>query len=99
MVTSQKILQDYLAYKGETEVKLRKMQQKLMDDNVKEVVYVQETPRTTFCILVMHDGWEVFGTSSCNSDHNYDKQHGKDLALLHALTRLKAKLENKIDKI
>lgn len=80
-------------------MKLRKMQQELFDKHVKEVKYVQETPRTTFCILIMKDGWEVFGTSSCNSDQNYDKQHGKDLALLHALARLKAKLENNIDKI
>lgn len=70
-----------------------------MDDYVKEVVWSQPTPRTTFCILVMHDGWEVFGTSSCNDDDNYDAEHGRDLALLHALSRLKGKLENNIDKI
>lgn len=75
------------------------MQQQLMDDYVKEVVWSQSTPRTTFCILVMQDGWEVFGTSSCNSDDSYDAEHGRDLALLHALSRLKGKLENNIDKI
>lgn len=75
------------------------MQQQLLDEQVKEIVWSQATPRTTFCILIMKDGWEVFGSSSCNSDEKYDVQHGKDLALLHALARLKAKLENQIDNI
>ena len=80
-------------------MKLRKTQKRLMDEHVEEVVWSQPTPRTTFCVLVMFDGWEVFGSSSCNSSENYDAQHGKDLSLLHALARLKEKLENKIDKI
>lgn len=76
-------------------MKLRKMQQHLVDTQVKEIVWSQPTPRTTFCVLIMHDGWEVFGNSSCNSSENYDAQHGKDLSLLHALARLKEKIENR----
>lgn len=70
-----------------------------MDEHVEEVVWSQPTPRTTFCVLVMFDGWEVFGSSSCNSSENYDSQHGKDLALLHALSRLAKKLNKTIDNI
>lgn len=71
----------------------------MMDKYVKEVVFSQATPRTTFCILIMYDGWEVFGSSSCNSLDGYDTQHGKDLAHLHALSRLAKKLDNTIDNI
>lgn len=80
-------------------MKLRKMQQQLMDKHVKEVVWSQSTPRTTFCVLIMHDGWEVFGSSSCNSSESYDAEHGQDLALLHALSRLSKKMDNPIDNI
>ena len=80
-------------------MKLRKMQEKLMNEQVNRVVWSQPTPRTTFCVLVMKDGWEVFGSSSCNSSESYDEQHGKDLALLHALSRLSKKMDNPIDNI
>ena len=75
-------------------MELYKREQELFKEHVKDVKYGRLTPRTVFCILVLNDGWEIYGVSSCKDIKTYDETKGKYIALKHALTKLSSKVDN-----
>lgn len=69
-------------------------EKELLQYHVKDVKYGQFTPRTIFCVVVMPDGWEIHGVSSCRDLENYDEKMGMRLALKHALSHVAKRVDN-----
>lgn len=76
---------------------LSKAEKYLLDKEVADVRYAQCSPRTIFCVVVAHDGHEVYGTSACKDLANFDEEMGKAYALRYALGRLYRRVNQNVD--
>lgn len=71
---------------------LSSVEQEMLEKYVKDVRYTQNSPRTIFCILVCHNGYEVYGASSCRNLSEFDEETGKIYSMKHALSRMYRKI-------
>lgn len=76
------------------ENRLSPKQRKLYDERVDSYTVQRVSPRTIVCVLVLKDGWEVYGISACRDSATFDLELGSRYAFLHALNRLQYNLDN-----
>lgn len=50
--------------------------------------FPESLDRLTFCILCLHNGYTVVGTSACVSPENFDAEVGKKIARQNAVNQL-----------
>lgn len=60
----------------------------LVKEHVADIKIAQHTPRTMFVILILNDGFEVYGASSCADLDNFSEDLGVEYAFRHASARL-----------
>lgn len=76
---------------------LSNMEQRMIQEQVKDIRYAQTSPRTIFCVLVCHDDFEIHGSSQCKDLTTFDEEIGKIYALKQALSRMYRKRYTNID--
>lgn len=76
---------------------LSKAEKEMLLNDVSLVRYAQTTPRTIFCVVVDHEGREVYGVSACRDMAQFDEDLGKFYALRHALGQLYRRMRSSID--
>lgn len=74
---------------------LSSYEEELIEKYVADVNYGQMTPRTIFCVVTLHGGWELYGVSACKDPLSFSSKVGMQIALKHAL----GKIDQNIDKI
>ncbi len=80
-----------------TNLPLSTVEKKMLETQVTDVRYAQVTPRTIFCVLVLKDGYEVYGSASCRHLEEFDEETGKLYAMKNALSRMYRKRYTDID--
>lgn len=66
----------------------------LMKKYVEQIVYTQISPKTIFCVLILNNGWEIYGVSSCRNLEKFNERLGKAYAVAHAASRLEHYVDN-----
>ncbi|WIT25977.1 hypothetical protein [Bacillus phage SPO1L1] len=62
-----------------------RLKRKVYQDLVKEATFVRVSPKSTACVVVDHNNFEIIGTSSVYKVENFDDGIGRDTALSEAL--------------
>lgn len=60
----------------------------MIEDMIKGINYYILGQKTTVCLLTLHSGFEVVGTSACVDPKDFDKEIGERFALRAAMSRL-----------
>lgn len=74
--------------RGQEENKLSDYLKKIYETEVVEVEYKRLGLKTTVCLVIAHNGFEVVGTSACVNPMDYSERLGKIYALEDALNKL-----------
>ncbi|WCS68469.1 hypothetical protein Goe16_00510 [Bacillus phage vB_BsuM-Goe16] len=62
-----------------------RLKRKVYMDLIRETFFVRVSPKSTVCVIVDHNDFEVIGTSSVYKLENFDDGVGRDTALSDAL--------------
>ncbi|QPX71603.1 hypothetical protein [Bacillus phage SP8] len=62
-----------------------RLKRKVYQDLVREATFVRVSPKSTVCVVIDHNDFEVIGTSSVYKLENFDDGIGRDTALSEAL--------------
>jgi len=73
---------------------LSSYEEELIEKYVEDVNYGQMTPRTVFCVVTLHGGWEVYGVSAVKDPLSFDAEIGMRIALKHALGKIDQNIDN-----
>lgn len=71
--------------------------QRMLNDLLYDIKIIHPTPRTIFVILVLKDGFEVYGSSSCADIEQFDENLGVEYAFRHAVSRLYKHVHKHLD--
>ena len=55
---------------------------------IKEVIYTINGQKTTICLLILENDFEVVGTSACVDKNNFNKEVGEKLAYEKAFEKI-----------
>lgn len=70
---------------------------RMLNDLLVDIRIIHPTPRTIFVILVLKDGFEVYGSSSCADIEQFDENLGVEYAFRHAVSRLYRHVHKNLD--
>lgn len=55
---------------------------------IKEVIYTRIGHKTTICLMILKNNFEVVGTSACVDKNNFNKEIGEKLAYENAFEKI-----------